>query len=107
MTRSLASALEALQGQRLHSLKLDLDAGAATLVLSAAEVRLGGVRSTTLLGPWDGTPGVVQSVRVVRDDAVGDADADYYLEIRVQYGAIPRNYRVVCGQVEITPTKKS
>jgi len=51
---------------------------------------------TTLLAPWDGTPGTVEWLRVVAADAETLA-----LELRVQWRDVPRVYRMVCGALRI------
>ena len=50
------------------------------------------VAAATLLGPWDGRAGRVEWLRVV------DHDQDAVcLELRLDFGAVPRVYRVVCA----------
>jgi len=70
--------------------------GAILLVAGGRRVRFGSVRATTFLGPWDGTPGAVEWLRVVAADA-----GELCLELRVRWREVPRVYRMVCASVTI------
>jgi len=78
----------------LQSVELDVDRGRARLRCREAELEFEGVRATTLLGPWDGAPGIVEHARVVASEPQGIC-----VEIRVKYSTVPRVYRVVCTAV--------
>ena len=87
--------LDTLVGQPLREVRLDLAHSRIELSGPAGGVRLGGIVSATLLGPWDGASARVESLRIVHDD--GERRA---IELRLQYPEVPRTYRIVARSIE-------
>jgi len=85
---------ELLRGGALERVAFDPVGGSVELVVSGRRCTFEAVRATTLLAPWDGTPGTVEWLRVVAAD-----EASLALELRVQWLEVPRVYRMVCGAV--------
>jgi len=94
MSDPAADLARFVAGRELHQVRLHLDQGLACLHLDGGEVAFRRVHSGNLLGPWDGTPGRVEWLALRRRDA-----GFLFLELRVRYPEVPRNYRMVCGEV--------
>lgn len=84
--------------------RVELLLGRSALVLdfrgdSARSTRVAfqGIRGTTLLSPWDGNAGRVEWLREVHCES-----SLHFFELRVWYGEVPRNYRIVCGGYSVT-----
>lgn len=80
----------------LERVEFAVDDGAILLSAGGRRVRFGSVRATTFLGPWDGTPGAVEWLRVVSAGA-----GELCLELRVRWRDVPRVYRMVCASVTV------
>ena len=87
---------ELLRGGALERVAFDPRRAAVELVVAGRRCVFEEVRATTLLAPWDGTPGTVEWLRVVAADAETLA-----LELRVRWRDVPRVYRMVCGALRI------
>ena len=85
-----------LRDAPLARLEFALDDGSVALHAGGRRVRFEGVRATSFLGPWDGTPGTVEWLRVVGVDA-----REICLELRVRWREVPRVYRMVCAAVVV------
>lgn len=85
-----------LRDAPLERLEIAVDDGAILLTAGGRRVRFEGIRAATFLGPWDGTPGRVEWLRVVGVDA-----GEVCLELRVKWREVPRVYRMVCGRVAV------
>jgi hypothetical protein len=79
----------------LRGVRFDLEQSWIALDFADWTLELRGIRSSTLLAPWDGKPGEVEWCRLVQRTA-----DEYCLELRVLFGPIPRVFRIVCEGVE-------
>lgn len=83
---------ELLRGGAIERVVFDPARATVELVAGGRRCVFEEVRATTLLGPWDGTPGTLEWLRVVAAD-----ESELALEMRVQWRHVPRVYRMVCG----------
>ncbi len=84
----------------LRRIELDLGAGSLRLHLDSVVVECSGIVATNVLGPWDGTPGIVEWLRVVAIE-----EGATCLELRVRFTVVPRVYRLVARSVRVVPAR--
>ena len=87
---------EPLRGGALERVVFDPDRARVELVVAGRRCVFEEVRATTLLAPWDGTPGTVEWLRVAAAD-----ETTLALELRVRWREVPRVYRIVCGALRL------
>ena len=87
---------ELLRDACFDRLEIEPAHGAVRIDAGGRRVTFEGVRATTLLAPWDGTPGSIEWLRVVAVDA-----DSVCLELRVAWREVPRVYRMVCAAVRV------
>ena len=85
-----------LRGAPLDRVEIDVTGARVVLRADGRRVEFRGVAAANVLGPWDGTAGIVDQIRRVA--SVGDRRC---FEICVRFAAIPRVYRVVCSSIEV------
>lgn len=85
-----------LESAPLERVEFAFDDGAILLAAGGRRVRFEGVRATNFLGPWDGTPGRIEWLRVA-----GAGAGELCLELRVKWREVPRVYRMVCAGVSV------
>ena len=92
---SSESAVVLAEGGSLDHVAFDVGRSSMELAAGARRFRFTGIHASTVLGPWDGTPAMLEFLcRVHQDERFG------YYELRVHFGHVPRTYRIVAQRCE-------